>query len=172
MMEDKGENMKKSRNIILCIVLLVIIAIIVIFSIISQKKNKVIKNETYDEAYYTVTYSTNTDGADVLNNKQGYEVVEEKKRLNEILKKAQAQSYDIFDDAFFTNHNVLIVEASINPEFNKCEITDTKADIVIYAASPLTSTEDIWDFNLYLIPVNKNIEDIQVEVTTYPDRVY
>lgn len=51
MMEDKGENMKKSRNIILCIVLLVIIAIIVIFSIISQKKNKVIKNETYDEAY-------------------------------------------------------------------------------------------------------------------------
>ena len=164
--------MKKSRNIILCIALLVIIAIIVIFSIISQKKNKVIKNETYDEAYYKVTYSTNNEGADVLNNEQGYEVVKEKKRLNEILKKAQAQSDDIFDDTFFTNHSVLIVEAGINPEFNKCEITDTKADIVIYTASPLTSTEDILDFNLYLIPVNKNIEDIQVEVTTYPDRVY
>lgn len=172
MMEDKGENMKKSRNIILCIALLVIIAIIVIFSIISQKKNKVIKNETYDEAYYKVTYSTNNEGADVLNNEQGYEVVKEKNRLNEILKKAQAQSDDIFDDTFFTNHSVLIVEAGINPEFNKCEITDTKADIVIYTASPLTSTEDILDFNLYLIPVNKNIEDIQVEVTTYPDRVY
>lgn len=163
--------MKKSRNIILCIALFVIIVIIVIYLVIPQKKNEVIKNEINNEVYYTVTYSTNYDGADVIYNEE-YEVVQEKKRLNEILKKVQAQSDDIFDDVFFTNHSILIVEAGINPEFNKCEITDTKADIVIYHATPLTTTEDIWDFNLYLIPVNKNIEDIQVEVATYPGRFY
>ena len=120
--------MKKSRNIILCIALFVIIVIIVIYLVIPQKKNEVIKNEINNEVYYTVTYSTNYDGADVIYNEE-YEVVQEKKRLNEILKKVQAQSDDIFDDVFFTNHSILIVEAGINPEFNKCEITDTKANI-------------------------------------------
>lgn len=160
--------MKKSRKIILYIILLVIIAIIVIYSIIAQKKNEVIKNGAY-----IITYSTNYDNAKILDEEQEYEVVTERTRLDEILNKVQSKDEKHnFDDDFFTDNNLLVIEAGIHPEIDKFKITNTDVDILIYEDAPLTTREDIWNFNLYLIPISKTVEDINIELLPNPDKVF
>lgn len=170
--------MKKKSKIILSIILFIIIVIIGILVINSQKNSKNIQNEIYhkedDENYYTITYSTNYDNSKVVEDEeQEYEVVSEKTRLDEILDKVQSKEEDYnFDDDFFRDNNLLVIEAGINPEINKFEITDKKVDIIIYVDVPLTTREDIWDFNIYLIPISKTVEDIQLETLPNPDKVF
>ena len=170
--------MKKKSKIILSIILFIIIVIIGILVINSQKNSKNIQNEIYHkedgENYYTITYSTNYDNSKVVEDEeQEYEVVSEKTRLDEILDKVQSKEEDYnFDDDFFRDNNLLVIEAGINPEINKFEITDKKVDIIIYVDVPLTTREDIWDFNIYLIPISKTVEDIHVETLPNPDKVF
>ena len=170
--------MKKKSKIILSIILFIIIVIIGILVINSQKNSKNIQNEIYhkedDENYYTITYSTNYDNSKVVEDEeQEYEVVSEKTRLDEILDKVQSKEEDYnFDDDFFRDNNLLVIEAGINPEINKFEITDKKVDIILYGDAPLTTREDIWDFNIYLIPISKTVEDIQLETLPNPDKVF
>ena len=169
--------MKKKSKIILSIILFIIIVIIGILVINSQKNSKNIQNVIYhkedNENYYTITYSTNYDNSKVVDEGQEYEVVSEKTRLDEILDKVQSKEEDYnFDDDFFRDNNLLVIEAGINPEINKFEITDKKVDIIIYVDVPLTTREDIWDFNIYLIPISKTVEDIHVETLPNPDKVF
>ena len=169
--------MKKKSKIILSIILFIIIVIIGILVINSQKNSKNIQNVIYhkedNENYYTITYSTNYDNSKVVDEGQEYEVVTEKTRLDEILDKVQSKEEDYnFDDDFFTDNNLLVIEAGINPEINKFEITDKKVDIILYGDAPLTTREDIWDFNIYLIPISKTVEDIQLETLPNPDKVF
>ncbi len=169
--------MKKKSKIILSIILFIIIVIIGILVINSQKNSKNIQNVIYhkedNENYYTITYSTNYDNSKVVDEGQEYEVVSEKTRLDEILDKVQSKEEDYnFDDDFFRDNNLLVIEAGINPEINKFEITDKKVDIIIYVDVPLTTREDIWDFNIYLIPISKTVEDIQLETLPNPDKVF
>lgn len=169
--------MKKKSKIILSIMLFIIIVIIGILVINSQKNSKNIQNVIYhkedNENYYTITYSTNYDNSKVVDEGQEYEVVTEKTRLDEILDKVQSKEEDYnFDDDFFTDNNLLVIEAGINPEINKFEITDKKVDIILYGDAPLTTREDIWDFNIYLIPISKTVEDIHVETLPNPDKVF
>lgn len=169
--------MKKKSKIILSIILFIIIVIIGILVINSQKNSKNIQNVIYhkedNENYYTITYSTNYDNSKVVDEGQEYEVVTEKTRLDEILDKVQSKEEDYnFDDDFFTDNNLLVIEAGINPEINKFEITDKKVDIILYGDAPLTTREDIWDFNIYLIPISKTVEDIHVETLPNPDKVF
>ena len=169
--------MKKKSKIILSIILFIIIVIIGILVINSQKNSKNIQNVIYhkedNENYYTITYSTNYDNSKVVDEGQEYEVVSEKTRLDEILDKVQSKEEDYnFDDDFFRDNNLLVIEAGINPEINKFKITDKKVDIIIYVDVPLTTREDIWDFNIYLIPISKTVEDIQLETLPNPDKVF
>ena len=173
--------MKKKSKIILGIILFIIIVIIGILVINLQKNSEDIQNEIYNgnyneeynENYYTITYSTNYDNSKVLDEGQEYEIVTEKTRLDEILDKVQSKEEDYnFDDDFFTENNLLVIEAGINPEINRFEITDKKVDIIIYEDAPLTTREDIWDFNIYLIPISKTVEDIQLETLPNPDKVF
>ena len=169
--------MKKKSKIILSIILFIIIVIIGILVINSQKNSKNIQNVIYNkednENYYTITYSANYDNSKVVDEGQEYEIVTEKTRLDEILDKVQSKEEDYnFDDDFFTDNNLLVIEAGINPEINRFEITDKKVDIIIYEDAPLTTREDIWDFNIYLIPISKTVEDIQLETLPNPDKVF
>ena len=173
--------MKKKSKIILGITLLSIIVIIGILVINLQKNSKDMQNvihngiynQEYNENYYTITYSTNYDNSKVLDERKEYEVVTEQTRLDEILDKLQSKEKDYnFDDDFFTDNNLLVIEAGINPEINKFKITNKKVDIIIYGDAPLTTPEDIWDFNVYLIPISKTVEDINIELLPNPDKVF
>lgn len=169
--------MKKKSKIILSIILFIIIVIIGILVINSQKNSKNIQNVIYNkednENYYTITYSTNYDNSKVLDEGKEYEVVTEQTRLDEILNKVQSKEENHnFDDDFFADNNLLVIEAGINPEINRFEITDKKVDIILYEDAPLTTREDIWDFNVYLIPISKTVKDINVELSPNPDKVF
>ena len=79
-----------------------------------------------------------------------------------------------FDNTFFENNNLLVIEGEVNSEVHECEVNNENANVTIYTASPLATADEEFNFNLYLIPINKNIPDnnINVEVTTYPDKEY
>lgn len=161
--------MKKSKKIMLCALLLISVAIIVICIINRNGKKEIVENENY----YKVTYEASYNTSNVLDDGQEYEIVKDKSRLNKILNKIQSNDYqDIFDNNFFKSKNLLVIEGEIGSKINKFEINDKKVDIIIYCASPLTTQDEIWDYDLYLVPINKELNDINVETTVYPDRIY
>lgn len=92
-----------------------------------------------------------------------------------ILDKVKNTEYrNSFDNTFFENNNLLVIEGEVNSEVHECEVNNENANVTIYTASPLATADEEFNFNLYLIPINKNIPDnnINVEVTTYPDKEY
>ncbi len=159
--------MKKGVKIGVGIILIVIIAIISTLKMFNSKD------------IYTITYSATNANYKVFEEGKNYDVIKDKESFNLILDKVKNTEYkNTFDNKFFENNNLLVIEAEINPELNKCEINNDKVDILVYVASPVVSSSGynvyLANFNLYLIPISKNIKDnnISVEVTTYPDKAY
>lgn len=162
--------MKKNKKVILVIIAIIILITIVtaLILIIKQKE----RNKKYDE-YYKITYSASYNTANVLGNDKQYEIVTNKDRFKEIMNKVTNKEYDKkFDEKFFKNKNLLVIEANIDPEINKIKIDETKAEITIYYGTPLTTEDEILEFNLYLIPVDKEVESVNLEISPYPDRAY
>ena len=159
--------MKKGVKIGVGIILIVIIAIIITLKMFNSKD------------IYTITYSATNANYKVFEEGKNYDVIKDKESFNLILDKVKNTEYkNTFDNKFFENNNLLVIEAEINPELNKCEINNDKVDVLVYVASPVVSSSGynvyLANFNLYLIPISKNIPDnnINVEVTTYPDKEY
>ena len=156
---------------------IIVIAIIIILIFLYNRKSSSFNN-SYDD-FYTITYTTSYSKYKVFEEGKNYDVIKDKESLNLILDKVKNTEYkNTFDNKFFENNNLLVIEAEINPELNKCEINNDKVDILVYVASPLVSSSGynvyLANFTLYLIPISKNIKDnnISVEVTTYPDKAY
>ena len=156
----------KKKVIISCIVLAVIICIILLIKIISS-----VKNANY-ESYYTVTYSATANTYDILNNSDGYVIVNEKSELDNILNKVNTNSFKQFNEDFFINNKLLIIQAGISPEIHKLNIEQNNIDVTIYYATPMISVDEQKEYNLYLIPISKDINNYNVEKMPYPDRVY
>ncbi len=160
--------MKKNKKIILIFISVITLIIIVTAAVLIIKPN----NEKYKK-HYKITYSASYNTAKVLENDKQYEIVSDQDRFEEIMDEVKNKEYnEKFDKGFFKNKNLLVVEGEIDPEIKKIKIDETSADITIYYATPLTTQDEIFDFNLYLIPIDKEVEDINVEVSPYPDRVY
>lgn len=159
--------MKKGVKIGVGIILIVIIAIIITLKMFNSKD------------IYTITYSATNANYKVFEDEENFRVIKDPGNLNLILDKVKNTEYkNTFDNKFFENNNLLVIEAEINPELNKCEINNDKVDVLVYVASSVVSSSGynvyLANFNLYLIPISKNISDnnINVEVTTYPDKEY
>ena len=137
-----------------------------------EDNNVSVQNTKYED-YYKVTYSANYNTYKILDNNKNYEVVKDKIQLNKILNKISNNDYNnIFDNNFFNSKNLIVVQAGIDTKINKLDISNKKADIEIYYASPMTTIEQIWEYHIYLIPIDKEVNDFNVETNTYPDRMY
>ncbi len=158
--------MKKNLKIYLGIIL--IFVILVVCAIVFYYQNKKIN----DKSYSTVTYSASYNTYDVLNNSKEYEIVTEKNRLDEILKKVNSSEFSEFNDDFFKSQNLLVIQAGLDPEIQELKIKDTKVDISIYEDTPEISVDQMLTYNLYLIPISKNVKNCNVEISPYPNRVY
>ena len=151
---------------------IIVIAIIIILIFLYNRKSSSFNN-SYDD-FYTITYTTSYSKYKVFEEGKNYDVIKDKESLNLILDQVKNTEYkNTFDNNFFENNNLLVIEAEINPELNKCEINSEKVDILIYVAAPMVVEDQEFNFNLYLIPISKNIseDNINVEVTIYPDRL-
>ena len=167
--------MKKGVKIGVGISLIIVFAIIVTLLIFNTKEEEIIKEYNL----YTIMYSASYNDYKVFENEENFRIIKDTESLNLILDKVKNTEYkNTFDNKFFENNNLLVIEAEINPELNKCEINNDKVNVLVYVASPLVSSSGynvyLANFSLYLIPINKNIPDnnINVEVTTYPDKEY
>ncbi len=160
--------MKKSLKIILIFVIVIIIIgiITLLFTIINS--NQPVDNQSY----YTITYSASYNTYDVLNNSNDYDVVTEKSELDDILDKIQANNFQKINNNFFEDRKLLVIQAGINPEMHKLEINNKKVNATIYHASPMTTMDKIWTFSLYLIPIDKDIDNYNIEKLTYPNVTY
>lgn len=156
------KNLKIYLGIILIFVILGVCAIVFYFQ--SKKVN--------NKSYSTITYLANYNTRDVLNNSKEYEIVTEKNRLDEILKKVNSSEFSEINDDFFKNQSLLVIQAGLNPEIHKLKIKDTKVDISIYEDTPEISVDQMLTFSLYLIPINKNVNNCNVEISPYPNRIY
>ena len=140
---------------------------------VSVRENSIPVQNTKYEDYYKITYSANYNTYNILDNNKDYEVVKDKIQLNKILNKISNNDYNnIFDNNFFNSKNLIVVQAGIDTKINKLDISNKKADIEIYHASPMTTMEKIWEYHIYLIPIDKEVNDFNVETNTYPDRMY
>ncbi len=169
--------MKKHLKIYLGIIL--IFVILVVCAIVFYYQNKKINDSPYgtmtysaSNNTYTVSYTASYNHDPVLNDSKKYEIVTKKNKLNHILKKINSSDLSEFNDDFFKSQNLLVIPAGIDPEIHELNIKDTEVDISIYEAVPFTSEDQMWTFSLYLIPINKNINNCNVETSSYPDRIY
>ena len=75
---------------------------------------------------------------------------------------------------FFKNKKLLVVEGEIDPEIKKIKIDENaSADITIYIMQHHLQTHDKYLILIYILYLlDKEVEDINVEVSPYPDREY
>ena len=149
--------MKKGVKIGVGISLIIVFAIIVTLLIFNTKEEEIIKEYNL----YTIMYSASYNDYKVFEDEEKFRVIK---------------------DTFFENNNLLVIEGEVNSEVHECEVNNENANVTIYTASPLATADEEFNFtadeefnfDLYLIPINKNIPDnnINVEVTTYPDKEY
>ena len=119
---------------------------------------------------WTVPMKDDTDN--ILNNSDNYVIVSDESELNNILNKVDANKFKQFNEDFFINNKLLIVQAGINPEMHKLKIRKSKIDVTIYFATPLMSADQENEYNLYIIPISKDINNYNVERMPYPNREY
>lgn len=163
--------MKKGVKIGVGIILIIIIAVIVTLLIFNTKEEQIIKEYNL----YTIMYSASYKDYKVFEDEENFRVIKDPGNLNLILDKVKNTEHkNTFDNTFFENNNLLVIEGEVNSEVHECDVNNENANVTIYTASPLATADEEFNFNLYLIPINKNIPDnnINVEVTTYPDKEY
>lgn len=151
---------------------LFVLFIIICFAVYYYIINPTAFIENHGGDYEMVTYTATYESPSVLKGYQNYEVVSDSKRYKELMKDVSHKSSYKYNDSFFRKNDLLVVDAGIDPEVHSMKITKSKVDMVIYYGSPLGRYDDEWSFSLILIPIEKNISDIHIQTTTYPDRMY
>ena len=153
----------KKKVIITCILVVAIICIVLLIKVINSDKS---------QSYYTVTYLATDNTYDILHNSDNYVVVSDESELDNILTKIDTNKFKHFNEDFFLNNKLLVVQAGIDPEMHKLKIRKTKIDVTIYFATPLMSADQENEYNLYIIPISKDINNYNVEKMPYTDRIY
>ena len=165
---EKLQYNKKILIIVLAIICATTIYISCYF-LIFNKSNKEYSNVKY-EKYYKVSYeSTYRTRSYLKYQNNNYEIVDNQKRAKEILKKIKHNEFiEIFNDDFFYNSNLVFFEGGIGASVQECEIKDDSIKFLIYNATPLTSIDQKWDFNMFFVPINKKLTNIDIHCTVYP----
>lgn len=149
--------MKKS------IIPIIVLTIVLLISLI------VIRN-LYPNKYYTITYK-----ASYSTNKVNYDylVISDAEEYKNILNDINSNKYkSLFSNSFFKNKNLLIINGGIDSEINSLEVHKNSVKATVYYASPLTTNTEIFNHEIYLVPINKNIKNIKINRNIYPDRIY
>ena len=166
------------KVLIVVIILIVVIMGAVILFMKGNNSDKELGNDTNSskendmQSYYTATYSASYNTYNILNISDNYKVINDENELDDVLSKVDENDFKQFDKDFFLNNKLLIVQAGVNPKMHKFDVSDTSVDATIYAEAPLASMDQIFEYTLYLVPVSKDINNYNIEVTTDPDIVY
>lgn len=183
-MKTKFSEMKGISVILLIMIVAVILIVAIVISAFIYKSNNkntseakenkgLAQNIKYEE-YYNVVYKSNYGkGSFLKTGNNGYEIVDNYERAREIFKKISHKEYiDIFNADFFENNNLVFFDGKVGAEVQDYTINDNKIEFLIYNDAPLTSMDEEWDFNIFFVPTNKDLTDIDIECEVYPNRLY
>lgn len=182
----------KTTDLLLIIVSILIVAFVIVNDNITNSKNdklddKVknlennfeeikdgLKNVDLEKVdYYKLEYKSNYDNYNVLNVEQKLEIVENVEKLYTVFNKINNSKYsNIFNKKYFKEKNLIVFIGGIDSTINEIKINNNAIDINSYYASPLSSNDEIHTYDLYLIPVDKEITIGNINSTVYPDRLY
>ena len=153
--------------------IIVIIAIVIIAGLVYYLKFNNHGGISNNTKMCKVSYTASYDTEDILDNDDDYEVVSSVIRLNEIMKHAKKNNYDNrFDKSFFEKMNLLVIQAGLDTEISEKDISSNYANISINKATPLSLPDEEFEFDLYLIPIEKSTTEINVQIDAYSDRLY
>ena len=152
----------KKKYLIITLVVALIVALIISF----------VFNNNDNKKYYVINYSASYASKKLSLSNADYQIVTSVDIYNNILSSIDKNKYKgKFNNKFFEKNNLLVVDGGIDSELKKIEINDI-VNIKIYHASPLSTKDDVFTQQLYLIPVDKSITDVSVDNRIYPDRIY
>lgn len=158
--------MNKKVVIISVIIILIAIGIITIGIVYPKfiekdtKEKESICSISAQGKYYQVKYESNYNKYSVV--EDSYAVIEDSSKLNKILKGIGCDNSNLKID--FSNKKVLLLEVLTEPRFDTFKINDDSIDaIVLYNTYEEIRKKDT--YNLYLIPINKNIEKYNIRIS-------
>ena len=171
-MERKHSKISLSTYIISLIVMAIFIMIITFLIFKNNNTNNIIDTLSSYEKYYTISYTGSPNNHFSLPN-PFYKIVKNKSELDSIYKDLKSSLYsEIFDDNYFKNNDLLIIPGAIDSTINSLIVTNSEVNVVIYYASPLTTADQEFNYNVFFIPINKSVKNITINDQDYPDRVY
>ena len=153
------------------IVALIDIVLIVVGIILINKHNpkEVEKRKEVYLVNYTASYST----YDILKSVDDYEIVRSLMDLKVILERAKNNNYDNrYDNTFFEENALLVIQGLMDSNIYNTEFKMFRAYIDAYTATPLANSEEEFTFDLYLIPVEKTLTHVELNVSSYPGILY
>ena len=153
------------------IVALIDIVLIVVGIILINKHNP--KDVEKRKEVYLVNYTASYSTYDVLNSVDDYDIVRTLTDLKVILRRAKNNNYDNrYDNTFFEENALLVIDGLMDSKIYNSEFKMNRAYIDAYTATPLTNSEKEFTFDLYLIPVEKTLNHVELNVNSYPGRLY
>ena len=155
--------MNKKIIPIISIVLIIIVVGVVVFVIVPGPKLKL-------EEYYTLVYKTSYS-----NDTVEYEsmVITNTNEYNKFIKGIKNDKYKkVFSNRFFKQYDLLIVNGGISSKLENLEVNKDSVKATVYYATPESTADQEFTRQIYLVPINKDIKDVKVTRTVYPDRVY
>ena len=153
------------------IVALIDIVLIVVGIILINKHNP--KDVKKRKKVYLVNYTASYSTYDVLNSVDDYDIVRTLTDLKVILRRAKNNNYDNrYDNTFFEENALLVIDGLMDSKINNSEFKMFRAYIDAYTATPLANSEEEFSFDLYLIPVEKTLTHVELNVSSYPGILY
>ena len=154
---------------VVCVI--AVVAALVFILIPSKGPISVIQSK---DDYYTVNYTAvpaETDSYLHYGDQEGFTIVDNVSDLNSILLEYNSGNSQ-FDDNFFKSNDVLLVDGLMGPEVHSLEYVSNSLEGVFYTNCPLMDFNEEQDYVLLIIPIKKNITNVDIDTTCYPGRVY
>lgn len=155
--------MNKKIIPIISIILLIIVVGVVVFVIVPGTKLNL-------EEYYTLEYKASYSSDKVEYDSMTITNQEEYNKFTYNMKNDKYKK--IFNTRFFKQYNLLIVNGGVSSRLENLEVNKKSVKATVYYASPESTADQEFTRQIYLVPINKDIKDIKVTRTVYPDRVY
>ena len=90
-----------------------------------------------------------------------------------ILGRAKNNNYDNrYNNTYFEENALLVIQGLMDSMIYNSEFKMFRAYIDAYTATPLASSEEEFTFDLYLIPIEKTLNHVELNVSSYPGRLY
>lgn len=169
---ENGKRSSKQLGACLIIVSTIVIFLL-LFLLLSFNANRVYEDEIFinNGDYYTLEYQASYNINDEISGKLEYEVANSKADLDEILQRFHSGN-KTFDEKFFEDKKIVVIYGGVGARVESLETESTSVSALLYEHCPFGTADTMYDFDSFLIPIEKTVENYDIEMTCYPGIIY